>query len=105
MKYVIEFGNRGGAHVDNIILPTRELAEKLARCLVMSFENDPHVNGAGSRDWLISKQGRRMSWKSATHFVAISKLDGKPRGSASAGLWRKATGPELLANSVFESYE
>lgn len=104
MKYVLEFGVRGGAHVDNIIVPSRRLAEQMARSLVMVFTNDPHASGATGRDWLISKRGARMTWQSATHFVAISKLDGAPRGSASAGLWRKPYGAELLADTVSEHF-
>jgi hypothetical protein len=40
MKYVLEFGVRGGAYVDNVIVPTRDLAETMARRLVMMLSND-----------------------------------------------------------------
>lgn len=100
MKYVVEFGNRGGAHKDNLVVPTRELAETLARSLVMTFTNDPHAMGAGPRDWVFSKHDKRMTWTNETHFVAVSKLDGAPRGPASAALWRKPNGPELLSGTV-----
>ncbi|CAB4171524.1 hypothetical protein UFOVP920_6 [uncultured Caudovirales phage] len=102
MRYVVEFGNRGGAHTDNLVLPTRKAAEILARKLVMVFTNDPHANGATDSDWVMWKGCARMTWKSAAHFVAISKLDGVPRGSASGGLWKKPTGPELLSDTVCE---
>ena len=103
MKYVIEFGVRGGAHTENLIVPTRELAESMARKLVMVFQNDPHANGATARDWLFDKGTVRFTWRSATHFVAVSKLDGVPRGPASGGLWSKPTGPELLECQVIDS--
>jgi hypothetical protein len=104
MKYVLEFGVRGGAHTENQILPTRDAAEKMARALVAVFANDPHGRGATARDWLFSKGVQRMTWTSPTHFVAVSVLDGIPRGPASAGLWRKPSGPELMDGQVREHY-
>ena len=104
MKYALEFGLRGGAHTENQILPTRDAAEKMARALVSVFSNDPHASGATARDWVMTKHAKRMTWQSAAHFVAISKLDNVPRGPASAGLWRKPTGPELLQGQVCEHY-
>lgn len=89
MKYVLEFGVRGGAYVDIVIVPTRDLAEHMARRLVMVFTNDSHANGATERDWLFDRHTTRMTWKSKTHFVAVSKLDGAFRGPAAASLWRK----------------
>ena len=100
MKYVLEFGNRGGAHTENVILPTRQLAEQLARNLVMVFKNDSQAAGAGARDWLFDKHARRITWESPTHFVAVSKLDGVPRGPASTKLWRKPPEHELLLISA-----
>jgi hypothetical protein len=100
MKYCLEFGVRGGAYTENQIVNTRDQAEKLARSLVAVFTNDPHASGATARDWLFSKHDKRMTWKNQSHFVALSKLDGKPRGPASAGLWRKPSGAELLENQV-----
>ncbi len=41
MKYVVEFGVRGGAHTENFVLPARKLAEGLASKLVVVFTNDP----------------------------------------------------------------
>ena len=104
MKDCVEFGVRGGAHTENQIMSTRDQAERLARSLVAVFENDPHANGATARDWLFSKHDTRMTWQSETHFIAVSKLDGIPRGPASAGLWRKATGPSLLTNQVISHF-
>lgn len=104
-SYVLEFGVRGGAHTENVIVPTRKLAEQLARQLVMVFKNDPHAKGAGARDWTFDKYTRRQTWQSSTHFVALSKLDGVPRGPAAAVLWRKPAGPapELMADMVVPS--
>lgn len=88
MKYVIEFGVRGGAHTDNLIAPTRKLAERLARNLVMVFKNDPHADGARACDWRMAPACKRQTWQSSTHFVSVSQLDGVPRGPAAAALWR-----------------
>ena len=96
MKYIIEFGNKGGAHTDNIQVPSAKLASQLASGLVNSFENDPRSSNA--EEWRFPKNYGRMTWESETHFVAISKLDGKLRGAASAGLWRK--GPVFCPRSV-----
>lgn len=104
MKYVLEFGVRGGAHVDNEVFSTRDQAERMARRLVMVFTNDPHAHGANERDWLFDKHVSRMTWKNKTHFVAVSKLDGKARGPASSGLWRKPESPELLDGQVVPHY-
>ena len=103
MRYVLEFGVRGGAHVENEIVNTREQAERLARRLVMVFTNDPH--GATDRDFVFSKHTTRFIWKSETHFVAVSKLDGKPRGPASATVWREAISPEMLVNTISEYFD
>lgn len=105
MKYVLEFGVRGGTHHENVILPTRKLAEEMARRLVAVFANDAYATGSGPRDWLFAKGCYRMTWKSPTHFVAVSKLDGVPRGPASAGLWRKPiTNSELFECHVVEHF-
>ena len=77
MRYVLEFGVRGGAHTDNVIISTRYTAERLARHLVNVFTNDP--NSATSRDFVFSRHTVRFIWKDETHFVAVSKLDGFQR--------------------------
>ena len=94
MKYVIEFGVRGGAHTENLIVPTRKLAEELARKLVLVFTNDPHHHAAAPTAWLLPAHCPRQTWQSSTHYVSMSKLDGVPRGPASANLWRTPKGPE-----------
>ncbi len=105
MKCVVEFGVRGGAHTESLTLPTQALASQLARGLVAAFTNDIHSKGATQDDWDMSRFAARRTWQSATHFVAISKLDGVPRGPASAGLWRKPSGPEPLQGEVIPHFE
>lgn len=100
MKYVIEFGVRGGAHTENLILPTRKLASDLARKLVLAFSNNPHHPAAAPIAWHWPSSCPRMYWQSPTHYVAVSKLDGVPRGPASETLWRKPTGPEPMSEHV-----
>ena len=92
MHYVLEFGIRGGAHTDNVIVPTLKLGVRLACSLVHVFTNDPcHPAGRPENWWIGSKaHGRRTdreSWQSATHFVALSKL-GRTDGSAASKLWK-----------------
>jgi hypothetical protein len=89
MKYVVEFGVRGGAHVDNLIVPTAALAADIARGVVMTMTNDPHHHAATLTEWRLPRHCERRSWTNATHFVSVSRLDGVPRGPASATLWRK----------------
>lgn len=86
MKYVLEFGRVGGAHVDNIVVPTRKLALQLARAIAGSYANDATL--AGGRAWTFDKHTVRKTWTDHNFFVAVSKLDGEPRGPASARLWR-----------------
>ena len=100
MKYVLEFGVRGGAHTENLIVPTRKLAQEMARKLVLVFTNDPHHSAAAPVAWEMPPSCPRQTWQSPTHYISMSKLDGIPRGPASAGLWRKPSGPEMLSESV-----
>lgn len=97
MKCVLEFGVRGGAHVDNLIFPSARLAILTAARLVMVFTNDPHSPSAYPHNWKVNARNPRNTWTSATHFVAVSLLDGVPRGAAAAGLWRKPGPGELTA--------
>jgi len=105
MKYCLEFGVRGGAHVENQIIPTQKLAEQLARRLVMTYTNDPHASGARSNDWLFDRHCARMTWQNKTHFVAITRLDGVLRGPASAALWRSPVEDSLLNDTVVSVYD
>ena len=89
MKYVLEFGVRGGAHTENLIVPTRKLAQELARKLVLVFTNDPHNLAAAPIAWSMPPACTRETWQSSTHYISVSKLDGVMRGPASSTLWRK----------------
>lgn len=88
MKYVVEFGVRGGAHTDNLVVPTQKLAKELAHSLVMVFLNDPCTQEF--RDFAKGRKVHRAGWTSSTHFVSISALDGVSRGPASTELWKPA---------------
>lgn len=103
-KYCIEFGIRGGFHTENYTVTGRENAERLARLLVATFTNDPHAIGATGRDWLFDKHAKRLCWKNNTHFISVSLLDGVARGPASAFLWKKPEGEELLSGTVSAYY-
>ena len=92
MKYVIEFGVRGGAHTENLTVPTRALAQEIARKLVLVFTNDPHHPAAACNEWRMPPACVRETWQSPTHYVSVSKLDGVMRGPASAALWRRPAG-------------
>ena len=91
MKYVLEFGRKGGPHIDNAVIPSLKLGMQLASALVCTFENDSCA--CTPQQWVGRRS--RSTWESESHFVALSKLDGKLRGAASAGLWRKGS------NSLF----
>lgn len=84
MKTVLEFGIRGGWHVDNTVLPTVKLGMRMARHMVAAFTGNEHVR---ETYFAVGKHDARITWQSDTHFVALSLLDGVPRGSASAKLW------------------
>ena len=89
MKYVLEFGVKSGFHVENVILPSLKLGMQLASGMVCTFANDSF--SCTPQQWIPQHpvSVKRMQWESATHFVALSKLDGVDRGPASAVLWRK----------------
>lgn len=90
MKYVLEFGNRGGLHTSAEIINTKKCAVKLARSLVMVLTNShPNV------DFNVNKANPRISWSNSTHFVALSVLDGVPRGCASNQLWKIERGENV----------
>lgn len=89
MKCVVEYGTRGGYHKDNLVLPSAGLGAELAASVANTLEGrQMHYPG----DWKVSTKRPRVTWSNATHFVAVSILDGVPRGAASASLW-KATKP------------
>lgn len=88
MKYILEFGAIGGAHSDNCIISTMKEAQKIAASLVFVLTQDYSRPAARTIEWKISKTTPRITWKNHSHFVALSALDGVPRGPASAQLWR-----------------
>ena len=100
MKFMLEFGNRGGAHTDNVVLPTEKLAVGMAARLVMVFQNDPHAIGASTQSWWFPRNHRQATWQSATHFVALTKLDGRNTGGKAGALWRKSEQAPLFAGPV-----
>jgi hypothetical protein len=89
MKCVLEFGKVRGALCENVVVPTGTLGASLAANLV-------HVFGAAATSrtsalptsWKLSRHVPRRSWTDGTHFVALSALDGIPRGPAAASLWK-----------------
>lgn len=89
MKYALEFGAIGGAHSDNCIIFTLKEAQKIAASLVFVLTGDYSHPAARLIEWKISKTTPRITWQNPTHFVALSALDGVPRGAASAQLWKK----------------
>jgi hypothetical protein len=97
MKTILEFGVKGGSHIDNLVFPSAILASHTAVAIVNMLENDPHATHAPA--WAFPRGLGRCTWENDTHFVAITRMDGKLRGSASAGLWRKDNRP-LMKNTV-----
>ncbi len=87
MKTIIEFGIRGGYHADNLLLPNAKLARKLAISIAQSFGAPNYFT---ENDFKVGAKIPRCSWSNATHFVAVSVLDGVMRGPASAALWKPA---------------
>lgn len=99
MKYCLEFGIRGGAYTETQIIPTAKLAEALAKTLTAAFTNNPWATS--TLDWKFNRDSvTRKTWQSKTHFVALSKLDGVPRGPASPQLWRKDNETQAQLNKV-----
>lgn len=101
MKYCLEFGTRGGFHVDNVVISSYETARKLAAGMVGTLSNSSDMSGASACEWQFPRGASRICWRTRTHFVALSKMDGKDRGAAAAYLWRKPSGGELLNDSVW----
>lgn len=89
MQYVLEFGVRGGQHVDNVKLSSAKVARTLAASLVRVFLDSLESASASQEYWRMDANCVRKTWQSSSHFVALSKLDQMSRGSASATLWRK----------------
>jgi len=88
-RYIVEFGVRGGAHIDNLNLPNRSVAARLAASLVAVFLNDSTAPDAQVPGWHLPYHCPRKSWQSSTHFVSITRLTDSELGPASTSLWRK----------------
>ena len=93
MKIIIEFGVKGGSHTDNIILPSTKVAAQTIAAIVNAFENDSCATLPTS--WSFGRNRGRLEWESETHFAAMTKMDGRLRGAASAHLWRKGTSIQM----------
>jgi hypothetical protein len=85
MKTVIEFGVRGGYHIDNIVLPSVKVAMQTAAAIVSTLDS----RGVRPQYFAVNRAVPRATWQNRTHFVAVSILDGVPRGAASQALWKK----------------
>lgn len=87
MKAVLEFGVRGGAHTDNLIIPSAKLAAKLAVNLIYVLSSEQ------CSEWcyIPRRNHPRILWSNSSHFVCVSLLDGIERGPASPSIWRTNT--------------
>jgi hypothetical protein len=88
MKYCLEFGTRGGRLSSQLAIPQAGLARRMAADLVHVL-HDPKEKPVGclQHEWHLTAQYPRLVWVSATHYVALSLLDGVDRGPASARYW------------------
>jgi len=91
MAFILEFGLKGGAHVDNVVVPTAKLADKLARNLVNVFSSKYDDK---CEVWSITTEKHHRThrewWQSETHFVALTRVGNSTTdGSASSVLWFK----------------
>ena len=90
MKYIVEFGKKGAFHSsETITLHNNKEAAKLAASLVLVLAQNNSISRSVQATWYLSKYESRTHWENDTYFVALSKLDGIPRGSATSVLWRK----------------
>ena len=87
MKTIVEYGVRAGAYAQ-IILPSIKKGQELAKDLAWVF-SDCGVHLAGMMPyWQVSKDKPRVTWQSDTHFVALSLLDGVPRGPVTSEMYK-----------------
>lgn len=88
MAFILEFGIKGGAHTDNVIVPTSKLADKLARSLQWVLSE-----GTAESKWYITtekhRRTKRECWESSTHFVSLTRAGSGVEGPASSKLWKK----------------
>ena len=86
--YVVEFGHRGGAHVDNMIFDVRKDALLFCARMVMILTDNPNHPCASQTNWSFASGDKRLYWADENHFVSVSRSEGC-LGPASAQLWRK----------------
>lgn len=92
-RYVVEFGRRGGAHTDNIVVTSEIAARKIAANFVRAVDSLAE-KGSAQHDWFMLKGVFRKSWQGVSYFAAISLLDGVDRGSAAEKLWKVGPLPQ-----------
>jgi hypothetical protein len=90
MKAVLEFGVRGGFHVENLVIPSAKLAAKLAVGIISTLDEPEMSYSKAIAYYTVSRKSPRISWTSSEHFVSVTLLDGVDRGPASTTLWKKS---------------
>lgn len=91
-QYVLEYGVRGGACVDNLIIVTAKQAAREANLLTHVLSNGEHSTEPWQ--WFLGHHDVRRAWVTPTHYVAVSRLPGAQEGSASSKLWHLSYVPE-----------
>lgn len=94
LHYVIEYGVRGGACVDALVIVTAKKAAAIANGLTHVLSNGEHSTELWQ--WFFSTKDFRRVWVTSTHYVAVSRLDGTARGPASSRLWHLSYTPAKL---------
>lgn len=84
MRYIVEFGVRGGHLTENVQMPSARKAARLCSAVSNLLVPGQIIPPAL---WYIPRGAVRAYWVTRTHFIAVSVLDGVPRGPASALLW------------------
>ena len=89
MKTIVEYGVRGGTCAETT-LPSIKQGQELAANLTWVLSNGKapyiHCTHGGATYWRVTKSDPRAIWQSETHYVALSLLDGVPRGPAAPAL-------------------
>ncbi len=89
MKTIVEFGIIGGALCDNFICTSIEQGNELANKLCYIFGRELSDEKPKIEPLKVGGSTKRETWKNATHFVAVSLLDGSQTGPAASKLWRE----------------
>lgn len=87
MRACLEFGRKGGFHVDNLVLPSVVLGAKIASCLANLLSD--RISDYSYQYFIVNRSTPRVTWENSEFFVALSRLDGVQRGPASAKLWKR----------------